>query len=147
MRCRAGLKSVPSMQANLSDIDWAFSCTGKVYCSWTMCGVLFGTVPVLPGTPCCSSFNALSDANCDGYSPDTATMKALAYKAIQDCADDPFTENEVMATAIPYITSPDQCSGSAGEETVNVVAEDPIRKAVVATSQADNTDVALAKVV
>merc|ERR1712136_373926 len=30
----------------------------------------------------------------------------------------------------------DHCSGAAGEETVTVVAEDPIPKAVVATSQA-----------
>ena len=40
-----------------------------------------------------------------------------------------------------------QCSSSAGDETMNVVAEDPIQNAVVVTSQTDDTDAALFKVV
>ena len=67
-------------------------------------------------------------------------MKERACKTLQDCADDPVSENEAIMTALLCITGLDHCSGAAGEETVKFVAEDPIQKAVVATSHADDTD-------
>lgn len=129
--------------------DWRYHCTDTVYCNVIFCNESMGTFPVLPSTPCCSSFNAFvnATAKCDGKSPDNATMKALACDALQDCEIDSITEGAVKDMASRYVTGLDQCSGSAAEETVKAVAEDPSQKAVVATSQAENTDVAFAKVV
>ena len=67
-------------------------------------------------------------------------MKERSCKTLQDCADDPVTESEAIMTALLYITGLDHCSGAAGEETVKFVAEDPIQKAAVSTSHADDTD-------
>uniref|UniRef100_A0A7S1FID3 Uncharacterized protein n=1 Tax=Noctiluca scintillans TaxID=2966 RepID=A0A7S1FID3_NOCSC len=129
-----------SLKDNLTLIDWEFDCSGVVYCpNPFICGApAIITIPGVPAsTTCCSSYTALKTASCDGKSD-----KALACQALQDCAKYPFGQQAVVPLAIQY-----QCSSSAGEETMNVVAEDPIQNAVVTTSQADNTDVALLKVV
>jgi len=132
---------------DLPEIDYTYHCTDTVYCNLTSCSGSPGTVPVLPGTPCCSSFNAFAKAKCEGKIRDNATMKVLACDALQDCQVDSRAESQVQDMASPYATGLDQCSGSAAEKTVRAVAEDPNQKPVVATSQADNTDVAFAKVV
>jgi len=130
---------ISSMQENLTLLDWEFGCSGVVYCpQHIICGVpAVSTIPVPASTSCCSSYTALFTASCD----DTID-KAIACQAVQDCANYPIGEMAVAPLAGSY-----QCSSSAGDETMNVVAEDPIQNAVVVTSQTDDTDAALFKVV